>query len=61
LIIKFKVEDTEEEKGYKKKKPLLVEGKILHEINLGSKGLRNYEFSEHPIPQLAILNFLFFL
>jgi hypothetical protein len=28
LIIKFKVEDTEEEKGYKKKKPLLVEGKV---------------------------------
>jgi len=29
LIIKIKVEDTEEEKGYKKKKPLLVEGKVL--------------------------------
>jgi hypothetical protein len=30
MIIKFKIEDTEEEKGYKKENPLLVEGKVFH-------------------------------
>lgn len=38
LIIKFKVEDAKNEKGYKKKNPLLLEGKVSH--FLGYQGTR---------------------
>jgi hypothetical protein len=30
MVIKFKIEDTEEKKSYKKENPLLVEGKVFH-------------------------------
>jgi hypothetical protein len=33
MIIKFKGEDTEKEKGQKKENPLLGNRKMLHEMN----------------------------